>query len=427
MAYTEAEARKLVILAAHRLVDAGLTARTWGNLSARISDEQFVITPSGLGYDIMEPEDLVVVNISDLSYEGNRKPSSEKGIHADAYRLRPEVNFVIHTHQDKASVYGIRGWDLSGLTASILGKRVPCAAYGLPGTEKLRQAVADALSANPSSQAVLMKAHGALCLGADCESAFQAAEELEKACAGRVGEVLDEELSMYREQRALWPMPDYGRSQRKGHFFKLKYGSVTRIYDLRNVPADGSSPAAIHAAIYRSTKARYIIHVRSASTVALSILGKTVHPYLDDLAQIAGPDVRCARFFDDRRLPRAVSRALLGRNAALLEDCGGFCIGKTADDVTAAASLLEKGCEAALYAKLLGDCEPLSPVDARLQRLVYQAGYSHKKGKKADAQAQPETAAEAEAETETVCEAAAAASETAAEALREGKPACSGG
>ena len=99
MAYTEAEARNLVILSARRLVDAGLTARTWGNLSARISDEQFVITPSGLGYDIMEPEDLVIVNISDLSYEGNRKPSSEKGIHADAYRLRPEVNFVIHTHQ----------------------------------------------------------------------------------------------------------------------------------------------------------------------------------------------------------------------------------------------------------------------------------------------------------------------------------------
>ena len=178
MAYTEAEARNLVILAARRLVDAGLTARTWGNLSARISGEQFVITPSGLGYDIMEPEDLVVVNISDLSYEGNRKPSSEKGIHADAYRLRPEVNFVIHTHQDKASVYGIRGWDLSGLTASILGKRVPCAAYGLPGTEKLRQAVADALSANPSSQAVLMKAHGALCLGISLSSLMRESKAL---------------------------------------------------------------------------------------------------------------------------------------------------------------------------------------------------------------------------------------------------------
>ena len=84
--------------------------------------------------------------------------------------------------------------------------------------------------------------------------------------------------------------------------------------------------------------------------------------------------------------------------------------------MTAAASLLEKGCEAALYAKLLGDCEPLSPVDARLQRLVYQAGYSRKKGKKADAQAQPETAAVPKA-----------AAETASEALREGEQACSGG
>ena len=64
---------------------------------------------------------------------------------------------------------------------------------------------------------------------------------------------------------------------------------------------------------------------------------------------------------------------------ALLEDCGGFCTGKTADDVAAAALLLEKGCEAALYAKLLGDCEPLNPVDARLQRLIYQTKYSRKK------------------------------------------------
>lgn len=120
MAYKETEARELIISAVHRLTEAGLVARTWGNVSARVSEEQFVITPSGLGYEHMQPEDLVLVNISDLSYEGERKPSSEKGIHADAYRLRPEVNFVIHTHQDKASVYGIRGWALSGFSDPVL-------------------------------------------------------------------------------------------------------------------------------------------------------------------------------------------------------------------------------------------------------------------------------------------------------------------
>ena len=184
---------------------------------------------------------------------------------------------------------------------------------------------------------------------------------------------------MYTEQNALWPMPDYGRSQRSGHYFKLKTGSVTRIYDLRLVPEDSDRPAAVHAAIYRRSGARFILHVRSASTMAMSILGKTVYPYLDDLAQIAGPDIRCARHWENRRQPAAIAKALTGRNAALLEDCGGFCTGKTADDVAAAALLLEKGCEAALYAKLLGDCEPLNPVDARLQRLIYQTKYSRKK------------------------------------------------
>src|SRR5699024_10996509 len=96
----------------------------------------------------------------------------------------------------------------------VLGKRVPCAAYGLPSTDKLRQAVADQLSSNPSAQAILMRGHGALCLGTDCDTAFQAAEALERICAERIGAVLDEELKMYTEQRALWPMPDYGRSQR---------------------------------------------------------------------------------------------------------------------------------------------------------------------------------------------------------------------
>ncbi len=379
MAYTEAEARELILSAVCRLVGAGLVARTWGNVSARISEEQFLITPSGLGYDIMTPEDLVLVNISDLSYEGTRKPSSEKGIHADAYRLRPDVNFVIHTHQDKASIYGIRGWDLSGLNSEVLGKRVPCAAYGLSSTEKLRRAVADAVSSNPSSSAVLMRNHGALCLGRDCETAFAAAEELEQACTERVGEVLDEELNMYTQQRALWPMPDYGRSQRVGHRFKLKHGTVTRIYDLKDLPDNLRGPAAVHAAIYLRTSARYIMHVRSEAATAMSVIGKTVYPYLDDLAQIAGPDIRCARLCDESQLPAAIVRALSGRNAALLEDCGGFCTDKTADDVTAASLLLEKGCEAALYAKLLGDCRPLNSADARLQRLVYQAKYSRKK------------------------------------------------
>ena len=134
---TETAAREQVLEAGLRLVREGLIERTWGNISARVSDTAFVITPSGLPYEDLRPEQLAVVNIADGSHSGTVKPSSEKGIHADAYRLRPEVRFVIHTHQRWASVAGTAGRALTGFIHPDLGKRVPCAAYGLPGTGRL--------------------------------------------------------------------------------------------------------------------------------------------------------------------------------------------------------------------------------------------------------------------------------------------------
>ena len=77
MAYEVEEAKKLVIEAGHRLLNEGLIVRTWGNISARISDEQFVITPSGKNYEGLTPDDIVVVNIKNCAYEGDIKPSSE--------------------------------------------------------------------------------------------------------------------------------------------------------------------------------------------------------------------------------------------------------------------------------------------------------------------------------------------------------------
>lgn len=110
MAYDVEEAKKLVVEAGKKLLETGLIARTWGNVSARISDTQFVITPSGRAYDTLTPEEVVVVNIDDCSHEGDIKPSSEKGIHADAYKHHPLVNFVIHTHQKAATIVSITVW-----------------------------------------------------------------------------------------------------------------------------------------------------------------------------------------------------------------------------------------------------------------------------------------------------------------------------
>ena len=75
MIYSIQEAKEFVIKAGLELSEAGLVARTWGNISARISDHQFAITPSGRAYDTLTPDDIVIVNIEDGSYEGSVKPS----------------------------------------------------------------------------------------------------------------------------------------------------------------------------------------------------------------------------------------------------------------------------------------------------------------------------------------------------------------
>ena len=359
-----AAARQEILRAVERLTAEGLVERTWGNVSARVSDTRFIITPSGLAYAGLRAEQLVPVNIADGSWAGPIKPSSEKGVHAGAYRLRPEVNFVIHTHQTWASIAGIEDRALTGFIHPALGKRVPCAKYGLPGTGQLRRAVAAELGAWPDCRAFLLPRHGALCLGRDMEDAFRSSKALEEICEARVRSVTDGYLT------APAP-PDYGFSRRQGDVFLLTLGGAQKIYRIK----DRSLPpaASLHAAVYRAGKFRYIAHEASPEVTADSRSGRIHRPYLDDLAQIAGADILCVR-------PDAshVGAAVRGRNAVLLRGGGALCAGDTESEVDAVRSLLRKGCAARLYARELPNCRPLGLADTALQRMVYLHAYRKK-------------------------------------------------
>lgn len=175
----EKELRKQIIEACLYLQKTGLIARTWGNVSARLNDNQFIITPSGLAYEQTQPEDLVIVNISDCSYDSNqRKPSSEKGVHASAYKLRPDVNFVVHTHQFYASAICA---DEASVTLSN-GDFVPCAEYGLPSTKTLQNNCADVFEKFKQANMFLLAKHGAITFGSTMKDALDNAETLEKEC-----------------------------------------------------------------------------------------------------------------------------------------------------------------------------------------------------------------------------------------------------
>ncbi len=371
MAYSIEEAKELVIRAGKMLINGGLIARTWGNISARISDTQFVITPSGLAYETLTPEQIVAVNTADCSYEGSIKPSSEKGIHGDTYRLRPEVNFIIHTHQVKASVISIEGKDLKVYDREyrrILGDIIPCADYGMPSTGKLRKGVAAAVRNHPGSKAVLMKYHGALCMANDFEHSFEIAQTLEKIAVERYRKVCG-----LKEKEGVF-VPDYGRSERRGNTFVLKCEGQSAEYKIDGLPEGAPKAAVLHGEIYKSGKAAYILHSTEKEVVEVSSTGRILRPFLDDLAQIAGVNIKSVKngFIN----AKAVAKELKKKNAVLLEGAGALCTGINESDTEAVAMVLRKGCAADLYADALQKTDRLSTIDAYLQRIIYVTKYS---------------------------------------------------
>ena len=138
-----------------------------------------LVTPSGLDYLRLTAEDMVKVEIGTLKYEGNIKPTSEKGLHAEVYKRRPDVNAIVHTHSRYLSVFAAAEEDMPVLSEfqDVFGDKVSLAAYGLPGSDKLSKNTADALGDNFG---VIMSHHGMAACGKDLEEAFENCRKLEE-------------------------------------------------------------------------------------------------------------------------------------------------------------------------------------------------------------------------------------------------------
>ncbi len=177
-----ARIRQVIIEGGLRLVKEGLVARTWGNISIRVDENNMLITPSGRTYEDLTPEDIVLVNYHTSKHEGRIKPSSEKELHCEIYRTRKKINSVIHTHQMNASTVAAAQREVPPILddmAQIIGPSVRVAAYALPSTKKITKKTVSALKGR---NAALMANHGAVCVGRDLEEAFVVCQVLEKAC-----------------------------------------------------------------------------------------------------------------------------------------------------------------------------------------------------------------------------------------------------
>ena len=194
----EKEIKKIVAETGKMLLEQRLVARTWGNISARMDEKSYVITPSGLDYIHMTEADIVSVSLLDGTWQGEHKPSGERGIHTAAYKVFPDVSFVIHTHQNFATAIGLAGFEQLDITESEkkeLGG-IAIADYGLPGTGKLTTNVEKMLETG--AHVVMMAHHGVMICGKDRDETMKKVILLEKICERNMkGQKEDSEAKEY--------------------------------------------------------------------------------------------------------------------------------------------------------------------------------------------------------------------------------------
>lgn len=331
-------AKILVVKAGLELVNAGLIARTWGNVSCRIDEETFAITPSGREYQSLTADDIVEVKIKDLCYEGSIKPSSEKGIHAAVYQLYPEMNFVIHTHQENASALSATGLDFFEPASDFaeLGKVVMCAKYALPGTKALIRNVTEALKFS-AGHAVILKHHGTLCYGRSYEDTFQTAHQLETACGAHINENGGHIQTELPDE--IQPVPDE---------FKV-----------------------LLAAWASSGLEGHILINTDFDVVRFSRSGSSLKPLLDDFAQIVGTKIKTVK--NDSKL---IFPSLKSASAVMVKDIGAVCWGKNQTDAEAVSMIVRKNCKAYFASSAFGHPKYIRPWECVLMRRVYLKKYS---------------------------------------------------
>jgi L-ribulose-5-phosphate 4-epimerase len=176
--------RRNVALLHEELARNDLVAWTQGNISERVGgSELVVIKPSGVSYDDLTPESMVVVDLEGKVVEGSLSPSSDTATHLFVYRQLDWVGGVVHTHSPYATAWAAHGEPIPCVLTSIadeFGGDIPLGPFARIGGEEIGQGIAETLSES-RSRAVLMRSHGVFTIGTDAREAVKTAVLCEDA------------------------------------------------------------------------------------------------------------------------------------------------------------------------------------------------------------------------------------------------------
>ena len=176
------QAKEQIVEAGRRLWLRGLVAASDGNISCRLEDGTFMITRSGVAKGFLTPDDLLRVDEDGRVLAGNGRPSSETALHLAVYKVRPEVQALVHAHPPLTTAFTLTGRDMNEDApdeVKLQLGRIAVAEYGEAGSLTLAQNVAKA--AQSEANAILLSRHGALTAGDGVMKALFRMEALEQA------------------------------------------------------------------------------------------------------------------------------------------------------------------------------------------------------------------------------------------------------
>jgi L-ribulose-5-phosphate 4-epimerase len=160
------------------LVRYSLVVWTAGNVSARVpGHDLLVIKPSGVSYDDLTPDNMIVCDLDGTVVEGDLAPSSDTAAHAYVYRQMPEVGGVVHTHSTYACAWAARGESVPCVLTAMadeFGAEIPVGPFALIGDDSIGRGIVETLRGH-RSPAVLMSNHGVFTIGRDARAAVKAA------------------------------------------------------------------------------------------------------------------------------------------------------------------------------------------------------------------------------------------------------------
>ena len=176
---SERKHREEIVRYGRMLHDRGFVAAMDGNLSVRLDNERILVTPTCLSKGAMRPADMVIVNCEGERVAGRRNVTSEIGMHLLIYRMRPDIQAIVHAHPPTATGFAAAGLPLTEplVCEVVMGLGcIPLARYGTPGTSELAQTLEPYV---PNYDAILMSNHGVVSYGDTLEHAYMKMETVE--------------------------------------------------------------------------------------------------------------------------------------------------------------------------------------------------------------------------------------------------------